>query len=131
MYIYINGSVRYKPSLYYTNMQTIDDFASVLINTIMVTTGEIGQPIQINKGDIPHILTALISAVERFDLLGMSKKKIVLHALDKMGVYIKEEDIEDFKALVLLADTLIDDIIKLTKSKAFQKAKKSCIKWCR
>ena len=99
------------------SVYTVEELATHLI-------GQIQEP-NLNQ-TLESILTILITLAESCSIEGPSRKRVVLAALQQLG--IPSDKIE-------MASTLIDGIITLTKSPAFKKlsrvVKRSCLKFCK
>lgn len=94
---------------------------SMQLSTIDELANQIVQGVDVDN--IGQIIPQLMHRIEKFDLLGESKKRIVLQACELVMHYLSEEQKEEFSAIVKFADTLIDGIIMVANSKIFRKTK--------
>ena len=100
------------------SVYTVEELATHLI-------GQIQEPNR-DEPTLESVLTILITLAESCSIEGPSRKRVVLAALQQLG--IPSDKIE-------MASTLIEGIITLTKSPAFKKVsrvvKRSCLKFCK
>ena len=89
-------------------LRTIDDIA------IMVSDG-------IDLNDISRILFTLIVNTEKFKLMGVTKKSIVVFALNSLRDRIPEDRKAEFEFIVSHSSDLIDGIVSIANNPAFKK----------
>ena len=89
-------------------LSTVDDLAKELC-------------VDLSVDDVSKILPELIERVETFDVLGMSKKKIVIHALSLIRETVPADKLDDFDLIVKYASLFIDHICQLINSPTFKK----------
>ena len=107
-----------------TDIKTIDEIAQDLVSAL--NGGDENKIYKI--GDYPRIIISLISLIENYNFIGLSKKKIVKYSLDIiLNKYIDKDDIEKFRDIVVdVADSMIDNVVALASSPQFHKIRSSC-----